>query len=91
MRKIIFSIEVSLDGFIAGADGNLDWVIVDEELHQYANNLLRGTDLNLFGRKMYETLAAYWPHALDDATIPEYMADFARLLNPIKKSSIRAS
>ena len=55
MRKIIFSIEVSLDGFIAGADGNLDWVIPDEELHEYASDLLRGTDLNLYGRKMYET------------------------------------
>ena len=54
---------VSLDGFIETADGDIRWSAPDEELHRHFNNLEGTINLHLYGRWMYETMAAYWPTA----------------------------
>ena len=64
MRKVILSNLVTLDGFFAGPNGELDWFIVDEEFNQYANDLLSKVDAILFGRLTYQLLADYWPAGL---------------------------
>jgi dihydrofolate reductase len=61
MRKIIVSNLVSLDGFMAGPNGELDWFVVDEEFNDYANDLLSKVDAILFGRVTYQLMANYWP------------------------------
>jgi dihydrofolate reductase len=61
MRKIIVSNLVSLDGFMAGPNGELDWFVVDEEFNDYANDLLSKVDAILFGRVTYQLMADYWP------------------------------
>ncbi len=61
MRKIIFQIMTSLDGFIEGADRELDWHVVDEEYHEFAEEVLRSVDAILFGRVTYQHMADYWP------------------------------
>ena len=63
MRKIIVSNYVSLDGFIAGPDGEIDWFIWDEEMAKYSRDLLYSIDTLLFGRVTYELMAGYWPTA----------------------------
>ena len=71
MGKIIYSLSVSLDGFAAGPDKNLDWVIVDEEIHAFFNAQSRETGAFLYGRHMYELMVAYWPTAdLDPSALP---------------------
>jgi dihydrofolate reductase len=70
---------VSLDGFVAGPDGGLEWATIDEELHMFANDQAREEGAFLYGRGMYETMAAYWPTADADPSAPEYMLDFARV------------
>ena len=62
MRKIIYSLMVSLDGFAARANGDLDWVIVDEELHSFANEQQREIGTSLYGRGLYEMMR-YWETA----------------------------
>ncbi|MBE2224222.1 MAG: dihydrofolate reductase family protein [Anaerolineae bacterium] len=62
MRKIIYSMMVSLDGFVARANGDLDWVIVDEELHSFANEQQREIGTSLYGRGLYEVMR-YWETA----------------------------
>ena len=52
---------VSLDGFIAGPNGELDWHVVDEEFNKYAEEMLNSAETILFGRITYEMMAAYWP------------------------------
>jgi len=52
---------VSLDGYIEGPNGELDWHNVDEEFNDYAICMLQKVDTLLFGRKTYEMMAAYWP------------------------------
>jgi dihydrofolate reductase len=79
MRRIAYTMMVSLDGFVARPDGSLDWVTIDEELHTFANNQARETGAFLYGRRLYENMAAYWPTAEADPSAPEYILDFARI------------
>src|SRR6266540_1395311 len=73
MRRIVMWNQVSADGYFAGPDGNLDWVVPDEEFdREVAEGIERsGTgptaDTVLFGRRTYEQFAAFWPHALDES------------------------
>ena len=63
MRKLIYFMMVSLDGYIEGPNHELDWITLDAELHTYVNQLEREIGLYLNGRRMYEVMAAYWPTA----------------------------
>ena len=65
MKKLIYSFSVSLDGFIAAPGGVIDWSARDEELHRFHNERERATDVNLYGRRLYETMR-YWETAEED-------------------------
>jgi dihydrofolate reductase len=56
MRKLIYSMNPSLDGFITDADGAIDWSAPDEELHQFHNDEVRELGAHLLGRRLYETM-----------------------------------
>lgn len=60
MRKVISLIHVSLDGFAAGPNDELDWIAYDDELEQYAHSLHATTDAVIWGRRTYELMAGYW-------------------------------
>jgi len=70
---------VSLDGYIETADHKIDWITIDEEIHRVANDEAREEGMFLYGRRLYDLMAAYWPTADADPSIPEYMAEFARI------------
>jgi dihydrofolate reductase len=78
MRKLIYSSMVSLDGFVARPNGDLDWVLVDEELHTFINNQQQEMGLCCYGRGMYEVLR-YWETADQDPTLPAFEVEFARI------------
>ncbi|MCB0753779.1 MAG: dihydrofolate reductase, partial [Ignavibacteriae bacterium] len=61
MRKIIFAINTTIDGYADHTAG-----IVDAELHNFFTNLLSNSDVILFGRKTYELMENFWPNAKDD-------------------------
>lgn len=61
MRKIIFQMMISLDGYFEGPGRELDWHTVDDEFNEYAIDLLNSVDLLVFGRVTYELMAGYWP------------------------------
>jgi dihydrofolate reductase len=63
MKKIIVSNYVTIDGFFAGPNGEIDWFVWDEETAEYAKDLLHSIDIILFGRVTYELMASYWPVA----------------------------
>lgn len=85
MRKVIYSLFVSLDGFINGPDRNLDWHIIDEELHSFVNSQERTIDTYLYGRKMYEIMAGFWQTADTNLSNPEYVLEYARIWKSIPK------
>ena len=59
MRKIIVSNYVTLDGFFAGPNREIDWFVWDEETAEYSKELLNSIDTLLFGRVTYELMAGY--------------------------------
>lgn len=85
MRKIILSTSVSLDGFIEGPDGELDWQLVDDELHRYFNKQLAPMGAFLCGRVMHELMAGYWPTADEDPASPEPVVEYASIWRNMPK------
>jgi dihydrofolate reductase len=84
MRKVIFSMMVSLDGYIDSNDDDLEWVIVDEELHTFINEQQAEFDTCLYGRRLYEVMS-YWETADSDLSTPEYERDYARIWQTMDK------
>ena len=81
MRKLIFPINVSLDGF---ADHTV--AIADDELHDFFINYeLNAVDAILFGRMTYQLLQSYWPTAPKDPRATKSMIEFAHKINAIPK------
>ena len=62
MARLIYSAIMSLDGYIADADGRFEWAAPDEEVFAFVNELERPVGTYLFGRRMYETMR-YWETA----------------------------
>jgi dihydrofolate reductase len=60
MRKVISMIHLSLDGFAAGPNDELDWISYDSELEAYAHSMHELTDAVIWGRRTYEGMAGYW-------------------------------
>jgi len=79
LRKLIYSMMVSLDGFINGQDGGLEWHVIDEELHRFANDQEREAGESLYGRRLYELMAGYWPTADANPLAPPYELEYARI------------
>jgi dihydrofolate reductase len=78
MRKLIYSMGVSLDGFIAGPNGEIDWSAPDEELHRFHNQQTRELGAHLLGRRLYEAMR-YWETADEQPSAPEHELEFARI------------
>ena len=87
MRKIIVSERVTLDGFIAGVHGEMDWMeeFFDEALADYESELQKTVDTTLFGRETYQGFESYWPKVAADPTSPRGLADYAQQLNTMRK------
>jgi dihydrofolate reductase len=77
MGRLIFSMNMTLDGFIEGPNRDLGWSIPDEELHRFWNDEQRKTALNLYGRRLYEAMD-YW-RTVDVQGLTDYEAEFAEI------------
>jgi dihydrofolate reductase len=84
MRKLIYSMGVSLDGFIAGPHGEIDWSPPDEELHRFHNQQVREIGAHLLGRRLYEVMA-YWETADENPSAADYELEFARIWKALPK------
>ena len=81
LRKVIFQMMVSIDGFFEGPNRELDWHRVDEEWNEYARDLLDNVDILVFGRVTYQLMAGYWPSAKeDDPTIANKMNGLQKIV-----------
>jgi dihydrofolate reductase len=61
MRKVVFQVMTSIDGYFEGPDSEIDWHNVDNDFNNYAIDFLNTLDTLVFGRKTYELMASYWP------------------------------
>jgi dihydrofolate reductase len=82
MCKIIYKTHVSLNGLIEMPGSRPDWVIADEELFRYSNNLERQIGGYLWGRRMYENNQALWATA-DTQSEPAYVIESVQIRKQI--------
>jgi dihydrofolate reductase len=68
MRRIVMFNWLTADGYFAGPDGSLNWVVPDEEQAKAAAAGISGVNTVLFGRRTYELFEGFWRHALDDSS-----------------------
>ncbi len=85
MRKIILMMSVSVDGFIEGPNRELDWHMVDDELHRHFNEQLSAMGAFLNGRVTYDLMAGFWPTADTDPSSTGPMVEFARIWRDMPK------
>lgn len=85
MRKVIYGMMVSLDGYIETPNREIDWILIDEELHSYVNDQESAFDAYLYGRRMYELMAAFWPTADEDPSAPGFVVEYARIWKQMPK------
>jgi dihydrofolate reductase len=84
MPRVTYSMTVSLDGFIAGPNGEIDWSAPDEELHRFHNARVREVGVQLCGRRLYETML-YWETADRQPSISDYEREFALIWQAVPK------
>ena len=77
MARLIYSAIASLDGYIADEHGTFDWATPDEQVHMFVNELMRSAGTYLYGRRMYEVMAAW--ESMDLSGQPPSIRDFAEI------------
>ncbi|WP_329376865.1 dihydrofolate reductase family protein [Streptomyces sp. NBC_01351] len=85
MRKIILMSAVSIEGYFEGPERQIDWHLVDDELHQHMNDELRTMGAFLAGRVTHELMADFWPTADADPANAGPMAEFAGIWRSMPK------
>lgn len=79
MGKVVLMLSISLDGYFEGPNREIDWHLVDEELHTYINGTMRDVGAFLEGRVTWELMADYWPTADQDPASPAPIKEFAAI------------
>jgi dihydrofolate reductase len=84
LGNVIYSMGVSLDGFVAGPNGDIDWSAPDEELHRFHNQQTRELGAHLCGRRLYEVMT-FWETADQNPSAAEHELEFARIWKNLPK------
>lgn len=82
---------VSLDGFVAGPDGSMDWVHVDPELFEYTATITDEADTAVYGRITYQMMAHYWPEAGNQPNATGHDKQHSHWYNTVEKIVISRS
>ncbi|WP_026309630.1 dihydrofolate reductase family protein [Niabella aurantiaca] len=85
MGKVISFMHVSLDGFVAGPNGELNWAKVDEELFDYVGKRISEGDTALYGRVTYQMMESYWPSAGDKPTATKHDIEHSKWYKDVHK------
>lgn len=84
MRSVIYSMGVSLDGYIVGPDGDFAWTAPDEEVFRFVTDQIREVGVHLLGRRLYETML-YWETAEQNPSLDFSTLEFAALWKTLPK------
>jgi len=85
MRKIISFMHISLDGFVAGLNGEIEWVKVDEEIFDYVGKRISKCDTALYGRVTYQMMESYWPTAGDNPAATKHDIEHSKWYSKVHK------
>ncbi|MCT4778901.1 MULTISPECIES: dihydrofolate reductase family protein [Exiguobacterium] len=84
MRDLVYSFQVSLDGYIEDASGSIAFASPDAELHQYFNDYETEFDTHVYGRRLYEIMYPYWSTADQTETDP-ILIEYAKCWQQLEK------
>jgi dihydrofolate reductase len=84
MRSVTYSLAMSLDGFVMGPDGGIDWASPDDEVFRFCIDEIRGVGVHLMGRRLYETML-YWETAEQDESLNDAELEWTALWKPLPK------
>jgi dihydrofolate reductase len=84
MRDVTYSMSVSLDGYIAGPDGDFAWAEPDEEVFRFWIDETREVGVHLLGRRLYETML-YWETVDQDPSLDDSTLEWTALWKPLPK------
>jgi dihydrofolate reductase len=85
MPDVIYSLSVSLDGYVADATGSLEFVHIDEEIHRALNAEQATVGCHVYGRRMWQVMAATWPTWDQNPTATPWEVDWARIWQAMPK------
>src|SRR5438874_8696812 len=85
MRKIISFMHISLDGFVAGQNGEMDWIKVDEEIFDHVGKRISEGDTALYGRVTYQMMENYWPTAGDKPNASKHDIEHSKWYKKVHK------
>ena len=78
----------SLDGFVAGLNGEMDWINIDDAMFDFVATMTNKADTALYGRVTYEMMQSYWPTAGEQPNASKHDKEHYRLGN--KQSADRS-
>ncbi len=85
MRKLISFMHISLDGFVAGPNGEMDWIKVNEEIFDFVGKRIAECDTAMYGRVTYEMMEGYWPTAADKPNASKHDIEHSRWYGSVQK------
>ncbi|MEU0028676.1 dihydrofolate reductase family protein [Streptomyces sp. NPDC006335] len=85
MRKLIYGMNLSLDGYIAAPGDDIGWGVPSDELFQFWSDQLQATDLSLYGRKLWQTMSSHWPTGDQQPNATPAEIEFARRWRDMSK------
>lgn len=91
MAHVIYSMNVSLDGFIESTTGSLDFSAVDEEIHQAFNDQEAATEIAVYGRRLWDTMHPYWTTADQNPDATPVEVEYARTWQALNKIVVSRS
>jgi dihydrofolate reductase len=91
MKKIVWFMHVTLDGFVCGPNGEMDWIHVDKDLFDYAGHQTDNADVALYGRVTWNMMEAYWPTAGDKPNASEHDVKHSKWYNRVPKFVVSRS
>jgi len=85
MGNLVSFVHVSLDGLVAGPNGEMDWIYTDEELFNYGAERIYATDCALYGRTTYQMMEGYWTTAANQPNATKHDIEHSKWYNSIAK------
>ncbi|MBN8707503.1 MAG: dihydrofolate reductase family protein [Bacteroidetes bacterium] len=85
MRKIISFMHISLDGFVAGPNGEMNWIKVDQDIFDHVGKRISEGDTSLYGRKTFEMMEGYWPTAADKPGATKHDIEHSKWYSKVHK------
>ena len=85
MRNLIFFMHTSLDGFVAGLNGEMDWIKLDDDMFDFVATMTDNADTALYGRVTYQLMESYWPKAGEQPNATKHDIEHSRWYNKVSK------